>query len=943
MKLNQFIHIILIAFVCFSCTVKQSETIDLSGEWQFQMDPDDVGVKENWFEKDLSETIQLPGSMDENGKGFDITLETKWTGGVRNPEWFKDPNYAPYHDSTNIRFPYWLQPDKKYTGAAWYSKKVTISETWKYKPVFLKLERPHWENRVWINGKNAGMQNSLATPHIFDISLWLKPGENTITICVDNRTKQVDVGHDSHSISDHTQSNWNGIAGDISIQNRGNIYFDNVDIFPDVENKTAEIQATVFSAEKLETSIKIKALAKLKNSGKNTNKETFEFTVSPGENIVKMSYPLGKNALLWDEFNPNVYELSLQLKSKNSIDIQTEDFGLRHFKVDRTRFAINGRPVFLRGTLECAIFPLTGYPPTENPGWVKVFSAVKAHGLNHVRFHSWCPPEAAFSVADSMGVYLQVECSSWANSTTQLGSGLPIDNYIWDESKRIVKAYGNHPSFVMLAYGNEPGGPKFSEFLTEFVSFWKEKDNRRVYTGGAGWPALAVNDYNNLPAPRIQGWGEELRSIINSEPPKTDYDWSGKVPNDGIPVVSHEIGQWCVYPNFKEIEKYTGPLKAKNFEIFRESLIANNMGHLADSFLLASGKLQTLCYKADIEAALRTPGFAGFQLLDLHDFPGQGTALVGVLDPFWEEKGYVTPQEYSRFSNSTVPLARLKKLIYTEGETMNANIEIAHFDENFSEVTTMTWKLLENSSTIESGSFVSNKIPMGNGIILGEIKYQFQKENRPRKITLEVSVEEFSNSWDIWVYPENNIAENNEIKVVEKMDAATVKYLTGGGKVLLSLGQEKVSPERGGKVGVGFSSIFWNTAWTGGQKPHTLGILCNPNHPALELFPTEYHSNWQWQDAMSHADAIQLNAFPVQLQPIVRIIDDWVSNRPLALIFEAKVGEGKIMVSGADLFNNLENRPEARQLKSSLLNYMKKDIFNPKVELTVNEIQKILK
>jgi len=383
-------------------------------------------------------------------------------------------------------------------------------------------------------------------------------------------------------------------------------------------------------------------------------------------------------------------------------------------------------------------------------------------------------------------------------------------------------------------------------------------------------------------------------------------------------------------------------LKPKNFEIFQESLIAHKMGNLADSFLLASGKLQALCYKADIEAALRTPGFAGFQLLDLHDFPGQGTALVGVLDPFWEEKGYVTPQEYSRFCNSTVPLARLEKLIYTEGETMNAIIEIAHFDENFSEVTKVIWKLLDNSSTIEIGSFVSNKIPMGNGIILGEIKYQFQKENRPRKITLEVSVEEFSNSWDIWVYPENNIAENSEIKVVEKMDTATVKYLTDGGKVLLSLGQGKVSPEMGGKVGVGFSSIFWNTAWTGGQKPHTLGILCNPNHPALELFPTEYHSNWQWQDAMSHADAIQLDSFPVDLKPIVRIIDDWVSNRPLALLFEAKVGNGKILISGADLVNNLENRPEARQLKTSLLNYMGSQKFNPQVNLTANEVQKIL-
>jgi hypothetical protein len=942
MKANQFFFIILIAFVCFSCTVKQSETIDLSGEWQFQMDPDDVGVKENWFEKEFSETVQLPGSMDENGKGFDITMETKWTGGVRNPEWFKDSNYAPYHDSTNVRFPYWLQPDKKYTGAAWYRKKVTVTENWTGKPVFLTLERPHWESTVWVNNQKVGMQNSLATPHLHNISKFLQTGENTIAVCIDNRTKTVDVGHDSHSISDHTQSNWNGIVGELSLQTKGDIYFENVEVFPDVEKKTAEIQATVFSTEKLETTIKIQAFARLKNSGKNSNKETFEFTVSPGENIVKMSYPLGKNALLWDEFNPNVYELSLQLISKNSTDLKTVDFGLREFKVNGTRFAINGRPVFLRGTLECAIFPLTGYPPTENPGWAKVFSAVKAHGLNHVRFHSWCPPEAAFSVADSMGVYLQVECSSWANSTTQLGSGLPIDKYIWDESKRIVKAYGNHPSFVMLAYGNEPGGPKFTEFLTEFVSYWKEKDNRRVYTGGAGWPALAVNDFNNLPEPRIQGWGEELRSIINSEPPKTDYDWSEKVRNDGIPVVSHEIGQWCVYPNFKEIEKYTGPLKAKNFEVFRESLIAHNMGHLADSFLLASGKLQTLCYKADIEAALRTPGFAGFQLLDLHDFPGQGTALVGVLDPFWEEKGYVTPEEYSRFCNCTVPLARLKKQIYIEGETMTAGIEVAHFGQALLKAVNPVWKLTQNNKIVAEGTLGQQDIPVGNAISLGKVEYQFQKENLPRKMTLEVSVGEFSNSWDIWVYPETGNAENNDIKVVEKLDAATVKLLQNGGKVLLNLGQGKVSPEMGGKVGVGFSSIFWNTAWTGGQKPHTLGILCNPNHPALELFPTEYHSNWQWQDAMSHADAVQLDAFPAELQPIVRIIDDWVSNRPLALIFEAKVGEGKIIVSGADLMNNLENRPEARQLKSSLLNYMGSEKFNPQVNLSANEVQKIL-
>lgn len=208
-------------------------------------------------------------------------------------------------------------------------------------------------------------------------------------------------------------------------------------------------------------------------------------------------------------------------------------------------------------------------------------------------------------------------------------------------------------------------------------------------------------------------------------------------------------------------------------------------------------------------------------------------------------------------------------------------------------------------------------------------------------MVLEVSAGKFSNSWDIWVYPETKPAEPNAIRIVEKLTPSTLKYLEEGGKVLLSLGRGKVSPEMGGKVGVGFSSIFWNTAWTSGQKPHTMGILCNPNHPALAGFPTEYHSNWQWWDAMSHADAIQLDSFPVELSPVVQIIDDWVTNRKLALIIEANVGKGKIMVSGTDLVNSLNERLEAKQLRNSLLNYMESDKFSPSVNLSLNEIQKI--
>lgn len=924
------------------CNNPELLIIDLSGEWQFRIDTSDQGVEEEWYSSGFEEKISLPGSLASNGKGYDITMETKWTGGIAVPDWEKKPEYAPFHDPENVRYPFWLQPVKKYTGAAWFIKEVDVPEEWNNKTIQLKLERPHWESSVWINGQYSGSQNSLAVPHVFDISPFIKPGHNSIALRIDNRVKNVDVGINSHSMSDHTQSNWNGVVGEISLTAKGKIKFDDVQVFPNVSDRALRILARISSSFDENREITVNARALLRGADTRTPKKSWKIQLSPGANTVELIYNMGEDALLWDEFDPNVYELRLGLRSKQEEDDYFVDVGLREFRSDGSRFTINGRPVFLRGTLECAIFPLTGYPPTGPEYWRKIYTAVKDHGLNHVRFHSWCPPEAAFDAADEMGIYLQVECSSWANQSTRLGSGLPVDQYIQEESHRIVEEYGNHPSFVMMAYGNEPGGLGQKGFLKEFVKYWKDEDPRRQYTSAAGWPAIPENDFHNLPGPRIQGWGEELSSILNAEAPNTSYDWTNKLPGDGIPMVSHEIGQWCVYPRFKEIEKYTGVLKPRNFELFRESLEARQLMHLADSFVMASGKLQALCYKADIEAALRTPGFAGFQLLDLHDFPGQGTALVGILDPFWEEKGYISPEQYRQFCNSTVPLARLDKRVFLEGETLIADVEVAHFGSAELSAIIPEWELTENGKIIVSGKLEQVDVPVGNGINLGRVSYDFEVNDNPRKLTFIVRLGDFKNSWDLWVYPDEQMVKDVDIKIVEELDPATMEYLEDGGKVLLSLGKGRVAPYLGGNIGVGFSSIFWNTAWTGKQKPHTLGILCDPDHPALEMFPTEYHSNWQWWDAMSQADAIRLDMLNKEIDPIVRIIDDWVSNRSLALIFEAKVSRGKIIVCGADLNRELDSRPEARQLRYSLFNYMSGCDFNPEAELDPSVLQSIV-
>ncbi len=578
--------------------------------------------------------------------------------------------------------------------------------------------------------------------------------------------------------------------------------------------------------------------------------------------------------------------------------------------------------------------------------WLRIFRICKDYGLNHMRFHSWCPPEAAFTAADEVGIYLYVECSSWANQGASLGDGKPVDKYIYAESKRIIKQFGNHPSFCFMAYGNEPAGQNQNEYLTKFVSYWKTRDNRRLYTGASGWPALDVNDFNSMYQPRIQLWGAGLNSIINSQPPSSDYDWENIIRSQSKPVISHEIGQWCVYPDFKEMKEYNGVLHAKNFEIFRDFLKENGMLSLADTFLTASGKLQALCYKAEIEAALRTKGMGGFQLLDLHDFPGQGTALVGVLNPFWENKGYITPGEYRQFCNTTVPLARLKKFIFNSAEDFTADIEVSNFGKDSLTGITPQWKIIDTAGKIVAeGNLDKTNIPIDNGIKLGKIRYPLNKFKSPAMYTLAVTISNFTNKWNFWVYPYQNPGPvfGNDIKVVQKLDQETINFLTNGGKVLLTPVKGNIKPDKGGDVAVGFSSIFWNTAWTSGQPPTTLGILCNPKAPMLKDFPTQYYSNYEWWDAMSHSNAILLSALGRNIKPTVRIIDDWFTAKPLGLIIEAKVGKGKLVLTGIDFLTDAEKRPAARQLLYSILTYMRSDKFNPDQEIRLNNIADLFK
>jgi hypothetical protein len=922
----------------------------IAGRWRLAVDRQDTGIAERWFDRRLEDTVRLPGSLPAQGIGDAITMDTPWTGSIIDRSFFTAPEFERYRQPGQVKVPFWLQPEKYYAGAAWYQRDIDIPKSWQGQRIVLFLERPHWETRVWLKGQCIGTNLSLSTPHEYDLGP-LPPGQHSLSIRVDNRLV-IDVGRDSHSVSDHTQGNWNGIVGQVELRATPPVWIDDLQVYARAADGSATFRGTLgnLTGKPGQGNLRVRILSHDKQIASS------DLPISWQANSGTFSAELKPTDIQpWDEFRPNLYTAEAMLSTPDQQPHrQTVQFGFRNFGVQGTQFTVNGQITFLRGTLECCIFPTTGNPPTDIDSWRKIIRAAKAHGLNNLRFHSWCPPEAAFQVADELGMYLHVECASWANASTTLGDGKPVDVWLYAEADRILRYYGNHPSFVMLLYGNEPGGKLHEQYLSKWITHYRHADNRRLYSGGAGWPQLPENEFHVSPDPRVQAWGGGLKSRINAQPPETRTDYREYISKRSVPVVSHEIGQWCVYPNFDEMRKYTGYLKPRNFEIFRDTLAAHGMEHQARQFLFASGKLQALCYKEDIESALRTPGMAGFQLLDLHDFPGQGTALVGVLDPFWEQKGYITPAEYHRFSGPTVPLARMSKRVFTQNEQPVIDIDVAHFGPAPLENVQVQFRFLaDDGKSVGSGSAAVPSVAIGNGQLLTQIKPNLKDFAAPAGYKLIVSLTSAAaaskriceNDWDIWVYPSATAASEpapKDITVVDQLAPETFAALNSGGKVLWLLPPDAVAPDKKlGKIALGFSSIFWNTAWTGRQAPHTLGILCDPRHPLFKSFPTDSHSNWQWWYLISRAGPMILTDLPSKLQPTVQVIDDWFTARKLGLAFEAKVGNGKLMVCSIDLRGDLADNPVARQFRHSLFSYISSDQFRPKTTVTPEQLQRL--
>ena len=947
------------AFLMTSSVFGSAQTIDLSGTWQFQIDREGKGIAEGWYKPNyqLNDQMRLPASMPQQLKGDDISVDTRWVGSLYDSSYFFNPYMKKYRNpGKDMKLQFFLTPDKHYVGKAWYKRTITLPEGEAVPMYSLYLERPHITTAVWVNGEKVGdVQKSLSVPHVYYLYGLLKPGENTIAICVDNDPETVKVGQDSHSVTDQTQGDWNGIVGAIELRPFNAI--DYVAVYPDVDSKTARVHV-----EMLDRKTKQNATIRLKATAFNTDKqhvvESIPVTVTLNNTqttVSDITLDMGEGMLLWDEFHPQLYKLEVEVTTKDGYVSRKETvFGMRKLEIRGKMFYLNGHEILLRGTVENCDFPNTGYPPMDLEAWLKLFKTCKAYGLNHMRFHTYCPPEAAFLAADMTGFYLQPEGPSWPNHGVKLGRGEPIDTYLMEEGLAIVDEYGNHPSFTFFAFGNEPAG-NWVKWSTEHVAKIKAHDPRHLYCGfsvGGGWAWQPGSEFAVKAGARgLNEWTRRPpESVVNFEKNITTYN--GKdMPNTPItmPFVSHETGQWCAFPNFSEISKYTGVNKAKNFEIFRDLLRDNGMESRAQDFLWASGRLQLLCYKAEIERTLRTPNYAGFQLLSLNDYSGQGTALVGVTDVFFEDKGYTFNQEFHNFCSPVVPLAKIPKFTYQNDEMFEADVEVSQFSEKEIKKATPKWiiykypmkntavKKAANKEVYARGEMTTRDLPIGGNIDLGHISVSLSDIKEPTEMTLVVYIAgaEGINYWSFWVYPSSSVANiqyekktwaPKGIYVTDSLDTKAMKVLGKGGKVLICAAGKVTY---GKEVVQQFTPVFWNTSWFKMRPPHTTGIFVENTHPIFDLFPTANHSDMQWWELVNHAQVMQFTDFPLDFQPLVQSIDTWFVSRKIGMLFEANVGKGKLVMTTMDITNNLDKRIVARQMRESILAYMQSDQFNP--------------
>lgn len=821
-----------------------------------------------------------------------------------------------------------------FEGEIWMQRDITVTAMQVAQTALLTLERCHWRVSVYLNDRYVAQSDTISTAQQFDLSGFLQEGVNRLTLCVDN-SMIYPLRNGSHHFSADTQGNWNGILGQMTLDFYPSAYLKQVQVDGDVMQKMVHIRTKIINNRPDTADYRHEMIRFSLSSGEVYQECPVLFC---GENEINFHLEMDE-IRCWSHVDPHLYQLTLSFLGQT----QTLSFGFRQIEARGKHLYVNGNRVHLRGSHDACVFPKTGAPPMTVDGWLAVFSQYRTMGLNHFRAHSWCPPKAAFEAADRMGIYLQVE----GPASGALGQGQSVQGecdplqqsrktqaYIEQELRAIQDSYGSHPSFVMLSIGNE----LYTDYsiLAGMVDRLKANDTRHLICGGSNnnWssPHIGHND-DFFVGFMIDRWHGLLRGSyhtpdvghINNQAPNTCTDYESACQSVDVPIITHELGQYLAYPDYREIDCYDGQMRPYHLESFKQSLAKNGMYGMDQAFHLASGRLQQELYKEEIEANLRTESMSGYQLLDIKDFPGQGVALCGVLDVFGKPKAYFDLAQWQDVCCDVVPLLLLPKRVFSVSESATAGIKVANYGDQ-DQSGDVVYQLSCGNTMVECMILHENVCAKKGGLQdFGTFVLEFDRSLPTGQYSITIRHGNRKNKWNIWLFQSLNLQIPSAVWVTHRWDLALEKHLLAGGDAVYLGNADNLKHTIKGA----FQNNFWSYRMFEAHQPAgTVGMLVDTDHPIFAHYPTANHSDWQWYHMTRYASPLQMRYLPDEVKPIAQPIDTYERNLKLGLLFEVQVGKGRLFVSTFDFEAHLD-QIEVKTLYRAILDYMQSPVKVP--------------
>ena len=954
----------------------------LNGKWHVVLEDGTTGQ------------MDLPGTLDENGIGHRDVGANQWHPdavlGNAAGEIDKDAPIATRFTRRHT-----------YEGEARISRKITVPD-YGTDRLFVLAERAR-ALRLLVDGEACSVfrQGTLSTPYIFELT-GAAPGEHEFTFLSDNSYPGMPKAaiYYSSAATDETQTNWNGILGECSMYTRPQNFIDSLRVYPRAVKKEEKNKAGGYvldvcvelapGAKKVYKDAKIILQSEALAAGELEDTQTLTEIISySGEGLAEAGtdkdenpktmeiwfrdLPLRENVKLWDEDEGNLYEMAVTLdngmsaedKGGSTAECRTR-FGIRSFGDNGSgRLALNGRAIFLRGEANCAEYPETGHPPMTIPEWKEMLLKYRSYGINFVRFHSHCEPEAAFAAADELGMLLQPELSHWD----------PKDAFGTEESYRyyraelvdLLKTYANHPSFVMLTLGNElQAQDEGRERMRELVRTAKRMDPTRLYANGSNAfygeegcdPESDFYTSQSCKDVVIRGTFSGMRGYLNENYPSADRTYDEAMAEIRKeyqkPVFSFEVGQFEVLPDFEELESFHGISDPVNLKLIKKRVEERGLLPTWEKYVEATGELSRLAYREEIEAAMRTRELSGISLLGLQDFPGQGTALVGMMNSHLEPKPYdfARPERFREFFQECRILVKLPHYTYEAGERLIAEVEAANFGKRNIEGV-FCWTLAGKKSVSENGNCEPAEIKSKNTVIatgedteiticrpgsyteVGSLDIPLDFVEKNTALTLKVRIGDSISAYPIWVYRKTTPVCPENVYETRAFDVKTREILQNGGRVYLSPDADKESLPN--SIKTQFTTDFWSVG-TFADQEGGMGQLIDTEHPIFKEFPTDFHTDWQWW-IMATKRAVIL---PHPMKTIITEMDSYAFLRPMAQMIEFRCLKGKVLLSTMELHKS-QQYPEVRALQASIYTYLSGENFEPAEEITEEELSMLVR